>query len=476
MAIRANRICPFLWLASALAGGGACLDSARDVGEGRQRPPGVGEKRLTGMAAPSGPTVSTDMADYVPGETALISGTGWGRGETVDIAIACTCGCNGALSAVADDAGAFAGVPYVILDEHIGTTCTVTATGGSSGLVATTAFTDLPLVGSVTVGLQAPRPVVGGGIATYTVTVNRASGTTTQFTADLSVTSLPSGVSGSFEPASLTFQPTDASLSSTLTLSLSTSVPTQITTFLVDAVRSDNSGDNAEGTGQLLIAGFCAVNAPTAVCRPATGPCDVDDVCGSSKDACPADLKVPTGTVCLPAAGPCDVAESCDGVSNDCPADALLPPTTVCRPAAGVCDVAETCTGTSAACPPDTFQSATTVCRPAAGVCDLAESCTGTSAACPAEAKSTAVCRPAAGPCDVAESCDGVSNDCPADVLQAAGVECRPSAGICDVAETCTGASAACPADAKSTAVCRPAHYEYDANGNRIVGPGLNAV
>jgi hypothetical protein len=90
----------------------------------------------------SGPTVTTDKADYRPGEVALLGGEGWTGGEAIALDIACTCGCDDHLFALAGDDGAFDGVEYAIEAKHLGTTCTVTATGQSSGQVATTTFTD----------------------------------------------------------------------------------------------------------------------------------------------------------------------------------------------------------------------------------------------------------------------------------------------------------------------------------------------
>ena len=223
-------------------------------------------------------------------------------------------------------------------------------------------------------------------------------------------------------------------------------------------------------------------NPAPIVCRPATGACDVAEVCPGDSTVCPPDQMQPSGTTCRSAAGACDlaetctgasvncpsdqksvaacravaaacdVAESCDGVSNNCPTNGFVPSGTRCRAATGACDVAETCTGSSATCPTDGFVAAGTICRASAGVCDLAETCSGTSATCPADQKSTAVCRIAASGCDAAESCDGVGNLCPSDVVAAAGTTCRAAAGACDVAEVCDGSSNACPADTLVTA------------------------
>jgi hypothetical protein len=62
---------------------------------------------------------------------------------------------------------------------------------------------------------------------------------------------------------------------------------------------------------------------------------------------------VKSTAVCRAATGVCDVAEQCNGSSDTCPADAFAPSTTVCRPSAGGGDTPELCTGSSDTCPAD---------------------------------------------------------------------------------------------------------------------------
>ena len=94
----------------------------------------------------------------------------------------------------------------------------------------------------------------------------------------------------------------------------------------------------------------------------------------------------PSPQVCRPKAGPCDVEERCDATNNACPADAKEPASTVCRAAAGPCDIPERCPGNGDTCPRDMLQSAGTVCRAAKDKCDLPETCTGAGVACPSDA------------------------------------------------------------------------------------------
>src|SRR4051812_38926526 len=50
-------------------------------------------------------TLTTDKSDYSPGQTAILSGTGWQAGETVNIAITAANHEEEDLSATADDGG-----------------------------------------------------------------------------------------------------------------------------------------------------------------------------------------------------------------------------------------------------------------------------------------------------------------------------------------------------------------------------------
>jgi len=154
----------------------------------------------------------------------------------------------------------------------------------------------------------------------------------------------------------------------------------------------------------IILNGTCAIGGNPApaqtVCRVASGPCDLVEVCDGISTACPLDKFKAATEVCRPAAGTCDLAENCTGSSATCPADKFLAKGAVCRAAVSLCDVAESCGGTSATCPTDVFAPATTACRASSdgNICDPPESCTGTSNSCPADAKYT---RPAAPPTGV---------------------------------------------------------------------------
>jgi hypothetical protein len=106
----------------------------------------------------AGPTVATDKEDYAPGETVIITGSGWEPGETVllqfqeDPKV-----CNDRTrTVVADSLGNFLSQNFVLEQHDLGVTFTLVATGQSSGLTAQTTFTDGNL--QVRSGANAPTP------------------------------------------------------------------------------------------------------------------------------------------------------------------------------------------------------------------------------------------------------------------------------------------------------------------------------
>ena len=91
--------------------------------------------------------VDTDNPDYSPGDYVLVTGSGWLPGETVKLDFLET------LSdpifqqtityyTVADSEGKISDIQYPIELRHLGATFILTATGQTSGLIATTTFTD----------------------------------------------------------------------------------------------------------------------------------------------------------------------------------------------------------------------------------------------------------------------------------------------------------------------------------------------
>ena len=107
----------------------------------------------------SAQTVTTNKTDYLPGETVLITGSGWTAGETVNLVIEhqiFTEHPDEYLTAVANTNGTISNNEYVILEWDLGETFLLTATGETG--TATTTFTDAG--GAYTLKFSAADPVL----------------------------------------------------------------------------------------------------------------------------------------------------------------------------------------------------------------------------------------------------------------------------------------------------------------------------
>jgi len=95
-------------------------------------------------------SVTTDKADYRPGETAIVTGSGFGPSEEVTLQVTHTDGTaeGGAghepWTVWTGGDGSFTSSWYVEPDDSVGATLLLTAAGSSSGLTAQTTFTDAP--------------------------------------------------------------------------------------------------------------------------------------------------------------------------------------------------------------------------------------------------------------------------------------------------------------------------------------------
>jgi hypothetical protein len=95
------------------------------------------------LAAPSptGATIASDKADYAPGETVTLTGTGWAAGETVEIVVNDTIGQTWSHTAPVTATGLGVVSDVFQLPTYFVSDYDVTATGPISGS-ATTTFTD----------------------------------------------------------------------------------------------------------------------------------------------------------------------------------------------------------------------------------------------------------------------------------------------------------------------------------------------
>ncbi len=91
-----------------------------------------------------GQTVTTDKKDYRPGQTVIITGSGWLSGETVKLYIEKEPPVTSPITlyAVADVVGNIRNTEYITQAVDVGVKFTLTATGLTSGSTATAIFTD----------------------------------------------------------------------------------------------------------------------------------------------------------------------------------------------------------------------------------------------------------------------------------------------------------------------------------------------
>lgn len=116
------------------------------------------------QAALNGAAVATDRADYLPGDTVVVTGTGWQAGEEVLLVLVeePTVHAPDTVRVAADSSGAIDSRAYLIDIHDLGRSFTLTATGLTSGLTAQTTFRDGHSVSSIS---PSSGPLAGGNTA-----------------------------------------------------------------------------------------------------------------------------------------------------------------------------------------------------------------------------------------------------------------------------------------------------------------------
>src|SRR5438132_950770 len=213
-------------------------------------------------------TVKTDAADYPPGTTVNITGSGWQPGETVTLTLVESplLDTHGPYTATADAFGNISNSSFVTDTHDENIRFYLTAAASQSQTQNT--FTDSK-PNTVTVGTQSPNPIAPGSSTSYTVTVN-FNGNGSSCTSPLSITtSLPTGATASFSPSSLTSTGGDAI--STLTISTTNSTPPGSTTFTVLAANGGGTcqAGTATNTGTLVVVENTATTLASSV-NPST--------------------------------------------------------------------------------------------------------------------------------------------------------------------------------------------------------------
>ncbi|MFY9583327.1 MAG: kelch repeat-containing protein, partial [Candidatus Acidiferrales bacterium] len=182
-------------------------------------------------------TVKTDQADYTPGTTVIITGTGWQPGETVTLTVQEVpfIDIHGPFTAVADASGNIFNNQLAMNAQDINVRFYLTAAGSVSQ--AQTTFTDASNLVSVAVAAQTGTLTYGtAASATYMVTVTRSGAGSLDVALSIT-TSLPSGATASFSPSTVSFTGnTPTSKTSILTISTTTATPAGATAFTVQGV------------------------------------------------------------------------------------------------------------------------------------------------------------------------------------------------------------------------------------------------
>jgi hypothetical protein len=91
-----------------------------------------------------GPSVTTDKTDYVPGDTVIVSGTGWQPNETISLLLTESPAVHDPTlwNVIADSLGAFVDRSFAIEPSHLGVAFQLIATGAASADTAQGTFTD----------------------------------------------------------------------------------------------------------------------------------------------------------------------------------------------------------------------------------------------------------------------------------------------------------------------------------------------
>ena len=123
-------------------------------------------------------TIRTDREDYPPGDTVIVTGSGWEPGETVYMLLHEDPLVHGdrTLTATADEQGNIFNNQFVPEEHDLGVRFVLTATGQTSGRTAQTTFTDNRAITAATVNGGATVTVAPGATITASVTVNTTTG------------------------------------------------------------------------------------------------------------------------------------------------------------------------------------------------------------------------------------------------------------------------------------------------------------
>ena len=160
---------------------------------------GLASTELYGFA-----TVKTDAADYAPGSTVTITGSGWQPGETVALSFreSPSIDVPGPFTATADASGNIFDAEFAPDTLDLNVRFYLTAVGSQSGLQAQNTFTDANDNTSTTASCTSATVTVGGATTQCTATVTDTGGSNGPPTGSVNWIIAP--VDGSFNPVSCT--------------------------------------------------------------------------------------------------------------------------------------------------------------------------------------------------------------------------------------------------------------------------------
>jgi hypothetical protein len=284
---------------------------------------------ITASSSVSGAAeIHTDKDDYAPGETVIITGTGFKPAEHVTITLQEDPQLHPqvVLTSTADSDGNFTNTQFSPDEHDLGIRFVATAVG-DSGSTAQATFTDSNIQNNVNVS-PASVTVNAGNSAIYTITVN-FGGNSTSCTAPLSVTGLPTGTGGTiFAPTSVTGAGGDtrtSTLTIPTTLSGPSATPPSTYNFTVTVAASGDGCDGANRTANGTLIVTTAAN--TAPVLAAIGDKTVNELATLSFTATATDAQSPpqTLTYSLDAGAPAGAAITAAGAFTWTPTEAQGP-------------------------------------------------------------------------------------------------------------------------------------------------------
>ena len=221
-------------------------------------------------------TIKTDHDDYAPGQTAIITGSGWEANEEVTLLFQEDPAVHDdyVLTVTADGDGNIYHDQWAPEQHDLGVRFYLMSIGQEAGRRAQTTFTDSTNFQNLQVGNQSPTIVAQGSSATYPVTIsfNVTQNTQTSCTVGTFVANnLPAGATATFLPTSVT---RTTAGDESVTMTVNTTAATPVGTF------SGGSGPNVTavsvGCGSVNPRNFTLrVGAPTSLVLSAPSPASV---------------------------------------------------------------------------------------------------------------------------------------------------------------------------------------------------------